>query len=219
MKTRFLSAGFLLVTLLAGVAQEWKIKDVPLKTRWAKEVSPDNALPEYPRPQMVRKDWQNLNGLWDYAVTAKEPTNAPAKFDGKILVPFPIESALSGVMRMVSETNRIWYRRTFTIPRGWKDKKVLLHFGAVDWESTVFVNGKKLGTHQGGYDAFSFDITDALNRKGENEIVSPSGTRPTPVRSRAANRSAIRTASGTRRRAASGRRCGWSRSTNDISNR
>jgi beta-galactosidase/beta-glucuronidase len=120
---------------------------------------------------MVRKDWQNLNGLWDYAIGAKEQSNTPAKFDGKILVPFPIESSLSGVMQMISETNRLWYRRTFTVPRGWKDKKVLLHFGAVDWESTVFVNGKKVGEHQGGYDGFTFDITDALNPKGENEIV------------------------------------------------
>lgn len=172
MKIRFLSVGFFLVALLAVAGNpDWQIKDSPLKTRWARDVSPKNALPEYPRPQMVRKDWKNLNGLWDYAVTPKGQTNPILNFDGKILVPFPIESALSGVMRRVSETNRIWYRRTFTIPRGWKNKKILLHFGAVDWDTTVFVNGKKIGGHQGGYDAFSFDITDALNRKGENEIV------------------------------------------------
>src|SRR5688500_6909810 len=112
MKTRFLSVGFLLAAFLAiGGNKEWEVKDSPLKTRWAKEVSPDKALPEYPRPQMVRKDWRNLNGLWDYAVTAKGQTNPLLNFEGKILVPFPIESALSGVMRMVSETNRIWYRR------------------------------------------------------------------------------------------------------------
>lgn len=172
MKSKFLSAGFVLAALLTcGAKTEWEVKDSPLKTRWARDVSPDHPLPEYPRPQMVRKDWQNLNGLWDYAIVAKEQKNTPKTFDGKILVPFPMESALSGVMRMISETNRIWYRRTFTIPRGWKEKRVLLHFGAVDWESTVFVNGKTIGKHQGGYDAFGFDITDALDRKGENEIV------------------------------------------------
>src|SRR4051812_22723980 len=98
MKIRFLSAAFLSVALLTCSAKtEWQIQDSPLKTRWAKDVSPDHPLPEYPRPQMVRKDWQNLNGLWDYAVAAKDSTSAPQKFDGKILVPFPIESALSGV--------------------------------------------------------------------------------------------------------------------------
>jgi len=139
-------------------------------TRWAKDVSPKNAHPEYPRPQMVRKDWQNLNGLWSYAVTDKDAAQ-PVKWDGEILVPFPIESALSGVMKRVYETNRLWYRRTFTIPRGWKGKSMLLNFGAVDWETTVFVNGKEVGAHKGGYDAFSFDITDALKPSGEQEIV------------------------------------------------
>lgn len=139
-------------------------------TRWAKDVSPKNAHPEYPRPQMVRKDWKNLNGLWSYAITDMNAAQ-PAKWDGEILVPFPIESALSGVMKRVYETNRIWYRRTFTIPRGWKDKRVLLNFGAVDWEAKVLVNGKEVGSHQGGYDGFTFDITDALKPKGEQEIV------------------------------------------------
>jgi beta-galactosidase/beta-glucuronidase len=148
----------------------WQPAQGPLMTRWAKDVSPKNAHPEYPRPQMVRKDWQNLNGLWNYAVTAKDAPR-PAQWDGEILVPFPIESALSGVMQRVYETNRLWYQRTFTIPRGWKGKNVLLHFGAVDWETTVWVNGQEVGTHRGGYDAFSFDITAALKPKGEQEIV------------------------------------------------
>src|SRR4051794_37307873 len=93
--------------LTAGIVFAWQPANGPLKTRWAKEVSPDHVLPEYPRPQMVRKDWQNLNGLWDYAITGKESAR-PRTFDGQILVPFPIESALSGVMKTVSETNRIW---------------------------------------------------------------------------------------------------------------
>lgn len=148
----------------------WQPAKGPLLTRWAADVSPKNAHPEYPRPQMVRKDWQNLNGLWDYAIAAREATR-PASWDGQILVPFPIESALSGVMKRVYETNQLWYHRTFTIPRGWKGRNVLLNFGAVDWETRVFVNGKEVGSHRGGYDGFSFDITKALKDSGEQEIV------------------------------------------------
>ncbi|MCS7089736.1 MAG: DUF4965 domain-containing protein [Verrucomicrobiota bacterium] len=139
-------------------------------TRWAKEISPENVLPEYPRPQMVRKEWLNLNGLWEYAVTHREDPR-PAGWEGQILVPFPIESALSGVMRQLHETNRLWYRRTFTLPRPWSGQRILLHFGAVDWETVVWVNGREIGQHRGGYDAFSFDITDALRPEGEQELV------------------------------------------------
>jgi hypothetical protein len=152
-------------------AAEWKPAAGPLMTKWAKDVSPKKPLDEYPRPQMVREEWQNLNGLWDYAITDKDASTAPAKWAGKILVPFPVQSSLSGVMTNVSENQRVWYKRTFDIPRGWRGKRVLLNFGAVDWEATVWVNGKEVGKHQGGYDAFTFDITDALNAKGENEIV------------------------------------------------
>ncbi len=173
----------LAATLVNGFAADWKPANGPLMTRWAKDVSPKNPLPEYPRPQMVRKDWQNLNGLWDYAIVAKDAPQ-PEKFAGKILVPFPVESALSGVMKMVGETNRLWYRRTFTIPRGWKNKNVLLHFGAVDWEAKVWVNGKEIGSHRGGYDGFNFDITSVMKASGENEIIvsvfdpSDAGTQP-----------------------------------------
>jgi hypothetical protein len=164
-------------------AAEWQPAKAPLITKWAKDVSPNNAHPEYPRPQMVRKEWQNLNGLWDYAVTAKDAAQ-PTKWDGNILVPFPIESALSGVMKRVYETNRIWYHRTFEVPKSWKGRRVLLHFGAVDWETTVWVNGKELGSHRGGYDAFSFDITDALKPQGDQELIvavwdpTDAGTQP-----------------------------------------
>ena len=152
-------------------AQEgWKPAEGPLKTRWAKDVSPDKALPEYPRPQMVRKDWLNLNGLWDYAIKPKEEAK-PEAWDGKILVPFPVESSLSGVKKMVGGTNRLWYRRTFEVPAAWAGKRVLLHFGAVDWEAVVTLNGKELGTHRGGYDAFSFDVTDALKPGAPQELV------------------------------------------------
>jgi hypothetical protein len=159
------------------MAGQWKPAEGPLATRWAKDVSPDNVHAEYPRPQMVRQDWLNLNGLWEYAIRAKD-VDCPDSFDGQILVPFPVESALSGVMKPVGPENRLWYRRTFEIPAKWSGKpatrtagkRVLLHFGAVDWEATVWVNGEELGTHRGGYDPFSFDVTDALKDSGTQEI-------------------------------------------------
>lgn len=162
---------FLACTLMMGAGQgTWQPAQGPLMTRWSKEVSPDKVLPEYPRPQMVRAQWLNLNGLWDYALAPKEASQ-PAQFEGRILVPFPIESALSGVMKPVSETQRLWYRRPFTVPGEWEGKRILLHFGAVDWEAAVWVNGREIGVHRGGYDAFSFDITSALKPSGEQELV------------------------------------------------
>jgi hypothetical protein len=149
---------------------DWKIpSNAPLLTKWAKDVDPQNPLSEYPRPQMVRAQWMNLNGLWEYAETA-EMDSPPfgKKLDGTILVPFPIESALSGVMKHV---DRLWYRRTFEIPTKWSGQRVLLHFGAVDWETSVYVNGALVGSHRGGYDPFSFDITDALGKRGIHEIL------------------------------------------------
>jgi hypothetical protein len=131
---------------------------------------------------MLRQDWLNLNGLWDLAVTGKDAKRAT--FQTQILVPFPIESALSGVMRPVSENDRIWYRRTFEVPAKWQGRRVLLHFGAVDFEATVWVNGKEIGQHRGGYDALSFDITDALNQSNSNELIvtawdpTDAGTQP-----------------------------------------
>lgn len=139
-------------------------------TRWAKEVSPTNALPEYPRPQMVRKEWVNLNGVWDFGVTAKEASK-PQAFSQRILVPFPPESALSGVMTNITEQQRPWYRRQFEVPTLWAEQRVLLHFGAVDFDTTVWINGKEVGQHRGGYDPFTFEITDALKRNNLNEIV------------------------------------------------
>ena len=152
--------------VLAG----WKPAEGPLMTRWAKQVSPANVHSEYPRPQMVRKDWLDLNGLWDYAIQPKDQPK-PQNFDGRILVPFAAESALSGVMKPVGEQNRLWYRRTFQVSPNWKNHRVLLHFGAVDWETAVWVNGKQVGAHRGGYDPFTFDVTDMLNDKGTQEIV------------------------------------------------
>jgi hypothetical protein len=147
----------------------WHPADGPLFTRWAAQVSPANAHPEYPRPQLVRADWLNLNGLWDYAVTPLA-ADAPADFTGQILVPFPIESALSGVRQRLDENSTLWYRRYFRVPPQWRGKRVRLHFGAVDWRARVFVNGREVGQHRGGYDGFSFDITDRLQWSGDEEI-------------------------------------------------
>ena len=128
-------------------------------TRWSKDVTPEKAWPEYPRPQMTRERWMNLNGLWSYRITAKDQTAIPAEFDGKILVPFCIESPLSGVMKPLLPEQKLWYQREVAIPPDWAGQKVLLHFGAVDWETTLFIDGKALGIHRGGYDNFTFDIT------------------------------------------------------------
>ncbi|HQU42732.1 MAG TPA: hypothetical protein PK867_07960, partial [Pirellulales bacterium] len=151
-------------------AADWQPAQGPLKTRWADDVSPDRPLPEYPRPQLVRTDWQNLNGLWQYAILPKA-AEKPDQFDGQILVPFPVESALSGVMQRVGQDERLWYRRTFSRDDSWAGRRLLLHFGAVDWETKVWVNGRPIGEHRGGYDPFTFDITDALRERGEQEIV------------------------------------------------
>jgi beta-galactosidase/beta-glucuronidase len=156
--------------LATPVLGAWQPAQGPLKTRWARDVGPDNAHPEYPRPQMVRKEWLNLNGLWDLAISPKDATK-PDAYPTKILVPFPVESALSGVMKPVSENDRLWYRRKFAIPAHWSGKRVLLNFGAVDFEATVWVNGREVGKHRGGYDGFSLDVTDALAAKGTNELI------------------------------------------------
>jgi len=149
---------------------KWKPAKGPLMTRWAKKVSPGKVHQEYPRPQMVRKDWLNLNGLWEYAICPRDES-CPKDFDGSILVPFCVESALSGVQKEVGQDNRLWYRRSFDVSKGWSDKRILLHFEAVDWETTVWVNDKQVGTHRGGYDPFTFDITDALKDTGSQEII------------------------------------------------
>lgn len=141
-----------------------------LRTRWAADVTPDRALPEYPRPQMVRAQWQNLNGLWDYVVL-DAAAGRPDTYAGRILVPFPIESQLSGVTRPVTDKQRLWYRRTFRAPALERGARLLLHFGAVDWDAGIIVNGKSVGSHTGGYDPFSFDITDALEPSGDQELV------------------------------------------------
>jgi len=168
MSSRFLCGGLFLFALTSFAQADtpapvpWKQQRAALMTKWAPDVSPDNALREYPRPQMERPEWVNLNGLWDYAILPSDEANFPKKYQGRILVPYPVESALSGVMKSVGAKNRVWYTRTFRLPESWKGKKMLLNFGAVDWDCTVYINNKKVGQHIGGYDAFSFDITSYL---------------------------------------------------------
>lgn len=136
-----------------------------LKTRWASEVTPENVWQDYPRPQMQRSDWMNLNGLWDYAIRSKGNNNI-GEFDGKILVPFCVESSLSGVQKYVGKDNELWYQREFEVPSKWNGKRIMLNFGAVDWKCDVWVNDIKVGSHTGGYTPFSMDITQALKKKG-----------------------------------------------------
>jgi beta-galactosidase/beta-glucuronidase len=148
--------------------KHWKPVPGNLLTHWANEVTPDTVWSQYPRPQLVRSQWLNLNGLWDYAITAL--TSAKPEFEGQVLVPFAIESALSGVKRALQPDEMLWYRRKFTVPKYWAGRRVLLHFGAVDWECTVRVNGVEIGKHRGGYIPFYFDITPQL-LDGENELL------------------------------------------------
>ncbi|GAC1599920.1 MAG: glycoside hydrolase family 2 TIM barrel-domain containing protein [Chitinophagaceae bacterium] len=156
----------------AGVfsQEEWSVVKRAITTPWTGKVDPANPLPEYPRPQMVRGNWKNLDGLWQYSILPKSAETIPAAFAGTILVPFAVESALSGVGKTVGKDSVLWYQRTVTLPASFKNNTVLLQFGAVDWLCDVFVNGKKAGTHQGGYDPFSFDITAYLNKKPDQQI-------------------------------------------------
>lgn len=151
---------------------EWRIgtgEPSAMKTRWTEEAPRGTPLPEYPRPQMRREQWTNLNGMWQYAIMSRD-AGEPAHWDGEIRVPFPIESRLSGVQRAVSPDEALWYRRPFQAPARSRGERVLLHFGAVDWESTVWCNGVLLGEHRGGYDSFTFEITGALRAQGPQWI-------------------------------------------------
>ncbi|WP_256004324.1 glycoside hydrolase family 2 protein [Pedobacter deserti] len=170
-KNLLLSAALSCMALYASAqTNQWKPVPGKIMSPWAEKVDPTNVLPEYPRPQMERAAWKNLNGLWDYSITPKEVSAKPKSFQGKILVPFAVESALSGVGKTVGKDSVLWYNTTFTVPANLKGKTLLLHFGAVDWRSEVYVNGKKAGTHEGGFDPFNFDITKLVKGSGKQEL-------------------------------------------------
>jgi len=160
-----------LMLLFAGqLFAQWSPQGDKIKTKWAETIDVNNVLSEYPRPIMERAEWKNLNGLWDYAI---QPVgkNEPANYDGKILVPFAVESSLSGVMKQLGSKNELWYKQTFTIPSDWKNKNIVLHFGAVDWKSEVFLNDVKIGSHTGGFTPFCFDITPFIKTGSQNLVV------------------------------------------------
>lgn len=167
---------WLLIAFLTGVlssaqGQTWEPKQGPLTTRWASQVSPTNVHPEHPRPQLVREGWSTLNGLWEYAIRSRNASAPSGEFDGEILVPFSITSSLSGVMTRVGPEYKLWYRKSFSFPHSWRDGRVLLHFGAVDWDASVWVNGQIVGSHSGAYSPFTCDITAAIEEEDEQQIL------------------------------------------------
>lgn len=166
---RFLTFGLLFFIVKISFAQPWRVIPDHIRTPWADSVDISNVLGEYPRPQLVRDgNWKNLNGLWDYAILPLPAGNTmPTTFQGKILVPFAIESALSGVGKTVGKDSVLWYQTELDIPKSLKDKKLLLHFDAVDWRSEIFINGKKVAQHEGGYDPFTVDLSDDV-KKGKS---------------------------------------------------
>jgi hypothetical protein len=165
-------AASLLLSCAGLVGQDWKPVPGPLRTQWAADVSPERVHPEYPRPSLVRARWANLNGLWDYRIETGAPAAAgAAAWDGKILVPFPVESSLSGVGRLLEPDARLVYRRRFDVPADWAGARLRLHFGAVDWKCSATLNGLPVGEHRGGYDAFWFDVTRAARPGESNELV------------------------------------------------
>ncbi len=174
MKTHFKKSFvfFWLISLFvfSAISQEWKPIEGKMMTSFGKKATINNAWQEYPRPQLVRNEWMNLNGLWEYAIRPVEDKKV-TKYDGKILVPFCVESTLSGVGKFVKKENNLWYKRTFIIPQNWEKKRILLHFGAVDYTTIVWINNKKVGEHKGGFTPFSFDITPYLQKQGEQEII------------------------------------------------
>lgn len=169
MKNKICGIVAMLLISVAALAQGWKPAGDKIKTKWAEQINPTNVWAEYPRPIMERPDWQNLNGLWNYAIKPMGEA-MPTAWDGQILVPFAVESSLSGVGKRVSDKEELWYQRTFDVPKNWSGKRILLHFGAVDWKMDAWVNGMNVGSHTGGYVPFCLDVTDALKASGSNTL-------------------------------------------------
>lgn len=163
------SVAALLALMTLSASAQWKPAGDKIKTEWAQKVDPNNVLPEYPRPMMERNDWKNLNGLWNYAIRRRGEAGVNVN-DGKILVPFAVESSLSGVMKTVGKENELWYERTISIPSAWQGKDILLHFGAVDWKADVYLNDVKIGSHKGGFGSFCFNITPYLKDGSDQKL-------------------------------------------------
>lgn len=166
-------------------AQEWKPAGDKIRTTWAEKIDPAHPHPEYPRPQLVRRDnWQNLNGLWEYAITDQSATAVPNNWEGQILVPFAIESALSGVGKRIRKDQALWYHRTVSLKKNVQKDNIILHFGAVDWQCDLYMNGQYVGRHEGGFNPFSFDISNFIKRGSKQEITlrvwDPSSDGPQP---------------------------------------
>lgn len=166
MKSFFSVLAVLGVQVVAGA---WQPAPDSMLTKWGAELTVETAWQEYPRPALARGTWRNLNGLWEYQVTPKSVTAAPADWAGRILVPFAIESALSGVKRRLTPDDALWYRRSFETPPLRDGYHLLLNFEAVDYQATVWVNDHQVGTHTGGNLPFSFDISGAV-KSGPNTL-------------------------------------------------
>lgn len=169
MMNRFLLAAVLFAGAI-DFASAYEPVGNNIMTTWGENINPAEVWQEYPRPIMERKEWKNLNGLWDYAIVNADDT-APARYQGEILVPFCAESALSGVGKEVGASKALWYKRNFNVPKSWRGRDIMLNFGAVDWQADIWVNGAKMGSHTGGYTPFSINITAALKDAGDNELV------------------------------------------------
>lgn len=172
MRRFFAFACLVTTSWFAAQAQDWKPAGDKILTTWGEHLDPKNPHPEYPRPQLERQEnWKSLNGLWKYTVVDKSVSEKPTSWEGDILVPFAIESALSGVGKEVGKDKALWYNRTISVPKTFRKGRTLLHFGAVDWQCDVYVNGQHIGQHEGGFDPFSFDITTALKKGTDQEVV------------------------------------------------
>ena len=168
MFSRFFLFFLLYISLLQ--AQSWKPIEGKIMSKWSKTITPENVWQEYPRPQFERTQWKNLNGLWDFTVS-KVNQIQPKQYKGKILVPFSFESPLSGLGKSINPKDKMWYRKSFKLPNKWSGDDVIIHFEAVDYHSTMWVNDILVGTHKGGFDRFSFNITPYLNPEGLQKIV------------------------------------------------
>ncbi len=177
MKRLFMVTVAAMLMSMVGYAQEWQRLSAALMTPWGEQIDPENVWQEYPRPQLVRQDWMNLNGVWEYFRRSNTQSMSYVRtlssFRQRILVPFGVESALSGIMHTdlgTTANSVLMYRRTFELTEAFAGKTTLLHFGAVDWRCVVYVNGEKVGQHDGGSDPFTFDITPYLKASGEQEL-------------------------------------------------